>query len=43
MYDISYFKANDNEDVLAFMKAHPFVVLCGVGPDGKPVATHVPV
>ncbi len=43
MYNIPYFKAKDNEDVIAFMKAHPFIVLCGVGNDGKPVATHLPV
>lgn len=43
MYNIPYFKAKDNEDVIAFMKAHPFIVLCGVGIDGKPVATHLPV
>jgi transcriptional regulator len=43
MYNISYFKANKQEEVLAFMKAHPFVVLCGVDTAGKPVATHLPV
>ncbi len=43
MYNISYFKANDPADVLAFMKAHPFVVLCGVAENGMPVATHLPV
>lgn len=43
MYDISYFKASDQKDVIAFMHAHPFVILCGVDVEGKPVATHVPV
>lgn len=43
MYNISYFKANNQEDVLEFMKAHPFVVICGIGEDGKPVATHLPI
>jgi len=43
MYDISYFKANKEEDVLAFMQANLFVTLCGVDVAGKPVATHVPV
>lgn len=43
MYNIFYFKAKEHEDVLAFMKAHPFIVLCGVDKEGKPVATHLPV
>ncbi len=43
MYDISYFKAKENEDVIAFMKAHPFIVICGVDKEGKPIATHLPV
>ncbi len=43
MYNIPYFKSNNHEGVLAFMKAHPFIVLCGVDNDGKPIATHLPV
>ena len=43
MYDISYFKATDHEEVIAFMNAHPFILLCGVNKEGFPVATHVPV
>ena len=43
MYTISYFKAKNQEDVLAFMQAHPFVVLCGADSNGMPVATHLPV
>jgi transcriptional regulator len=43
MYDISYFKATDHAEVIAFMNAHPFVLLCGVNKEGYPVATHVPV
>ena len=43
MYDISYFKAADHAEVIAFMNAHPFVVLCGVNKEGFPVATQVPV
>ncbi|NNV57438.1 FMN-binding negative transcriptional regulator [Limnovirga soli] len=43
MYHTPYFKAADNEDVLAFMQAHPFILLCGTDTLGKPVATHVPV
>lgn len=43
MYHIPYFKAKEHEEVIAFMKAHPFVVLCGVDKDQKPIATHLPV
>lgn len=43
MYNISYFKANTDAEVLAFMKAHPFITLCGVNEQNEPVATHVPV
>lgn len=43
MYNIPYFKAKEHEDVIAFMKAHPFIVLCGVDKEGKPIATHLPV
>jgi len=43
MYNIPYFKANNYEDVIVFMQANPFVTLCGVDIDNKPVATHIPV
>ena len=43
MYNIPYFKASNQEEVLQFMRAHPFIILCGAGSDGSPVATHVPV
>lgn len=43
MYDISYFKAQDHQEVLDFMQANPFVTICGVDANGLPVATHVPV
>jgi len=43
MYNIPYFKASDQKDVIAFMHAHPFVILCGVDKNGRPEATHVPV
>lgn len=43
MYNIPYFKANNDAEVLAFMKAHPFITLCGVAENGSPVATHIPV
>ena len=43
MYNIPYFKANNHEEVLAFMQAHPFITLCGVDKQNLPVATHIPV
>lgn len=43
MYDLPHFKAADNQEVIDFMKAHPFVFLCGSDANGKPAATQVPV
>ena len=43
MYDLPYFKENNKEVVLEFMRQHPFVFLSGVTEDKKPVATQVPV
>jgi transcriptional regulator len=43
MYNLSYFKESDLELVKAFMRSHPFVVLCGADAEGNPVATQVPV
>ena len=43
MYNLKYFKADNLEEVIAFMKAHPFVTLCGVDKNSQPVATHLPV
>ena len=43
MYNLTHFKAADDQEVLAFMKAHPFVTLCGVDSCNHPVATHLPV
>ncbi len=43
MYSLPHFKANNQKEVIDFMHAHPFVVLCGCDEAGKPVATHVPV
>jgi transcriptional regulator len=42
MYDIPYFKSDHPEEVLAFMRAHPFALVCGVDANEKPVATQVP-
>jgi transcriptional regulator len=43
MYDIPYFKAGDPDEVMAYMRAHPFALICGSDINGKPVATQVPL
>ena len=43
MYNLPYFKEEDGEVVLEFMRKHPFVFLTGVNEENKPVATQVPV
>jgi transcriptional regulator len=43
MYNISYFKANNQEEIIGFMHANPFVTICGVDANGLPVATHIPI
>ena len=43
MYNLPYFKEEDKEVVLKFMRDHPFVFLTGVNEENKPVATQVPV
>ena len=43
MYHVPYFKAEDHAEVVAFMKAHPFVTICGIDKNNLPVATHIPV
>jgi transcriptional regulator len=43
MYDIPYFKAGHADEVLAYMRAHPFAVICGADSEGLPVATQVPL
>ena len=43
MYSLPYFKEEDKEEVLRFMHAHTFVMLCGADARGNPVATQVPV
>ena len=42
MYHIPYYKASDEQEVIAFMQQHPFIILCGCDAAGKPVATHIP-
>ncbi len=43
MYNIPYFKASSGKEVVDFMHHHPFIILCGVDGNQKPVATHIPV
>ncbi len=42
MYDIPYFKAGHPDEVIAFMRAHPFAFICGADENGKPAATQIP-
>lgn len=43
MYDLSYFKENDESKVLDFVKQHPFAFLIGCNSENKPEATQVPL
>ena len=43
MYNLSYFKENNADVVIDFMKQHPFAMLIAVDAENKPVATQVPV
>ncbi|MEN9598046.1 MAG: hypothetical protein RL596_357 [Bacteroidota bacterium] len=43
MYHFSYFKENDKEAILSFLEEYPFAFLTGCDPNGKPVATQVPM
>lgn len=43
MYNISYFKANNHQEVVDFMHAHPFVTICGVDENGFPIAAQIPI
>lgn len=43
MYNLPYFKEKNGERLLQFMQDHSFVVLTGADPNGRPVATQVPV
>jgi transcriptional regulator len=43
MYNLPYFKTDDADEVMQFMKAHPFVLITGVDDAGRPVVTQVPV
>ena len=43
MYNLPYYKEQDTEEVLQFMKKYPFVFLAGMNAENKPVATQIPV
>ena len=43
MYNVPHFKEYDDSLIYEFMKAHPFITLCGCTKDNLPVATHIPV
>jgi transcriptional regulator len=43
LYNIPYFKANDPWEVIEFMRANPFAMLCGIDEKGFPVASHLPL
>ena len=43
MYNLPYFKEEDQAVVLEFMRKHPFVFLTGCDTQNKPVATQIPV
>lgn len=43
MYQLPRYQDAEPAEVLAFMKSHPFVTLVGLGVDGSPVATQIPI
>lgn len=43
MYLTNHFSKAEQADVVAFMESNSFATICGIGEDGFPVATHVPV
>lgn len=43
MYNLPYFKEDNAEVVLQFMRQHPFVFITGCGNNSMPVATQIPV
>lgn len=43
MYHIPYFKAKDQQEVIEFMQANPFVTICGVDEKGLPIAAQIPI
>lgn len=43
MYLTNHFSDAAHADILAFMQSNSFATICGIGIDGFPIATHVPV
>lgn len=43
MYDLPYYKENDEQIIRSFIEEHPFAFLTGCDSQGMPVATQVPV
>jgi transcriptional regulator len=43
MYDLPHHKEKNHEEIIQFMKDHPFVFLTGSDAANKPVATQIPV
>ena len=43
MYNLPYFKEQDPEVVLEFIRQHPFAFIAGCDEQGRPVATQIPV
>ena len=43
MYDLPHHKGKNQEEIIQFMKDHPFVFLTGSDAANKPVATQIPV
>ena len=43
MYNLPYYKEQDAQVVLQFMREHPFAFISGVDATNKPVATQIPV
>jgi transcriptional regulator len=43
LYNLPYFKEQDQQVILEFIHKHPFAFLCGCNEESKPVATQIPV
>ena len=43
MYDLPYYKVKNQDEIIQFMKDHPFVFMTGSDAANKPVATQIPV
>lgn len=43
MYNLPYFKEQDQQVILEFIHKHPFAFICGCDDNSRPVATQIPV